>query len=75
MSLSFGYYLSFQQVGCSYSVSGRGASMSGTVIISSGSEEDLQSAVTNVGPISVAVDARSSTFRVSTQERMRSIGC
>ena len=51
-------------------MSGRGASMSGTVIISSGSEGDLQSAVANNGPISVAVDAQSNAFRVSIYSRM-----
>ena len=38
--------------------------MSGTVSIASGSEDDLQSAVANVGPIAVAVDASSNAFRV-----------
>ena len=49
---------------CSYSKSGRGARISGSISITSGSEEDLQSAVANIGPISVAVDARSTAFRV-----------
>lgn len=55
-----------QQMSCSYTRSGCGATMSGSVSIKSGSESDLQSAVANIGPISVAVDARSSGFRVST---------
>ena len=38
--------------------------MSGSVEIKSGSESDLQSAVANIGPIAVAVDASSSGFRV-----------
>ena len=38
--------------------------MSGNVEIESGSESDLQSAVANIGPIAVAVDASSSGFRV-----------
>ena len=38
--------------------------MSGSVAIASGDESALQSAVANVGPISVAVDASSSGFRV-----------
>ena len=39
--------------------------MSGSIHISSGSENDLQSAVANVGPVSVAVDASNNAFRVS----------
>lgn len=39
--------------------------MSGSVSISSGNENDLQSAVANVGPIAVSVDASSNAFRVS----------
>ena len=50
---------------CSYTKSGCGATMSGSITITSGSESDLQSAVANIGPIAVAVDARSSGFRVS----------
>ena len=38
--------------------------MSGSISISSGKEDDLQSAVANVGPIAVAVDASSNGFRV-----------
>ena len=38
--------------------------MSGSISISSGNEGDLQSAVANVGPIAVAVDASSNGFRV-----------
>ena len=52
-------------MGCSYTVSGRGASISSSIGITSGSEYDLQSAVANIGPISIAVDARSNAFRVS----------
>lgn len=40
--------------------------MSGTVAIKSGSESSLQAAVANVGPVSVAVDAASTAFRVSS---------
>ena len=39
--------------------------MSGSIEISSGSESDLQSAVANVGPVSVAVDGSNNAFRVS----------
>ena len=38
--------------------------MSGSISIACGSEGDLQSAVANVGPIAVAVDATSKAFRV-----------
>ena len=38
--------------------------MSGSVIISRGSESDLQAAVAYVGPVAVAVDASSKAFRV-----------
>ena len=54
-----------QQQSCSYISSGIGAQMSGSIEISSGSEDDLQSAVANVGPVSVAVDASNNAFRVS----------
>ncbi len=39
--------------------------MSGSVSIKSGSEEDLLTAVANVGPVSVAIDGANSAFRVS----------
>ena len=54
-----------QQSSCSYKQSGLGATMSGSVSIACGSESELQSAVANVGPIAVAVDASSNAFRVS----------
>ena len=38
--------------------------MSGSVSIQCGSESDLESAVANIGPIAVAVDANSNAFRV-----------
>ena len=41
-----------------------GAQMSGSIEITSGSEDDLQSAVANVGPLSVAVDSSNNAFRV-----------
>lgn len=53
-----------QQQSCSYSSSSLGAQMSGSIEISSGSESELQSAVANVGPVSVAVDASNNAFRV-----------
>lgn len=39
--------------------------MSGSVTISSGSEDDLQRALAYIGPIAVAVDASNNAFRVS----------
>ena len=53
-----------QQAECSYSKNNRGARMSGIVRIRSGDESSLLSAVTSVGPVSVAVDASSNAFRV-----------
>ena len=53
-----------QQSACSYTQSGCGVTMSGSVEIKSSSESDLQSAVANIGPIAVAVDTSSSGFRV-----------
>ena len=38
--------------------------MSGSISISSGDEDDLQSAVAYIGPISVAVDASNNAFKV-----------
>ena len=38
--------------------------INGSRIIAQGNEEDLQSAVANMGPVSVAVDASSTSFRV-----------
>ena len=58
-----------QQQSCSFSSNGLGAQMSGSIEISSGSESDLQSAVANVGPLSVAVDGSNNAFRVSKSER------
>lgn len=42
--------------------------MSGSIEINSGSESDLQSAVANVGPVSVAIDASNNAFRVNIWE-------
>ena len=38
--------------------------MSGIIMISSGSESNLQAALTYVGPVAAAVDAQSTGFRV-----------
>ena len=58
---------SIQQQSCSYSSSGVCAQMSGSIQLTSGSEDDLQSAVANVGPVAVAVDANNNAFRVSME--------
>ncbi len=55
----------FQQTSCSYSKSNKGASMSGTVQVKTGSESDLQAAVATAGPVAVAVDGSPNYFRVS----------
>ncbi len=39
--------------------------MSGSVSINSGNEDDLLTAVANVGPVAVAIDGANSAFRVS----------
>ena len=59
-------HASTQQKSCSYSTQYVGATMTGTVSIKSGSEGDLMNALTTMGPISVAVDARSHGFRVNS---------
>jgi len=46
--------------------------MSGTVAIQSGSESNLQAAVANVGPVSVAVDGKSNAFRVRSRRAVAS---
>ena len=38
--------------------------MSGSISISSGSEDDLQTALAYIGTVSVAVDASNNAFRV-----------
>ena len=53
-----------QQSSCNYNRNTRGTSMSGSVAIKSESEEDLQTAVANVGPVSVAIDGANNAFRV-----------
>jgi len=57
-------YLSLKQSSCAFNKEDRGAEMSGSVSIKSGSESDLQAAVAYVGPVAVAVDASSRAFRV-----------
>lgn len=42
-----------------------GGRINGSRVIEQGNEDDLQSAVAEIGPIAVAVDASSTAFRVS----------
>ncbi len=52
-----------QQYGCSYSPDYWGASATGIVVLSSGSEASLLAAVGSMGPVSVHVDATSTAFQ------------
>ena len=61
-------------MGCSYTESGRGAMISGSVAIKNGDEKDLQSAVAYIGPVAVAVDAQSNAFRVSKHIKQSILG-
>ena len=54
-----------QQGQCKFNKSFIGATEAGVVMITSGSEADLQAAVATAGPISVAIDGTSNAFRVS----------
>lgn len=54
-----------QQMPCTFSYKDVAATMSGIIMIRSGSETDLQAAVAFAGPIAVAVDASSTAFRVN----------
>jgi len=47
---------------CRYNPNNKGAEVTGLVDIPSGSEQDLQQAVAQVGPISVAIDANHDSF-------------
>ena len=58
------FSLHTQQTSCIYDDDYRGAYMSGTVQIKSGSETYLKAAVASAGPVSVAVDGKSNAFRV-----------
>lgn len=57
---------------CQFNKDHVGATMSGMVMIQSGSESELHAAVAYVGPVAVAVDARSNGFRVCTQQQPNS---
>lgn len=54
-----------QQSYCRYATGSLGAEITGMIQVASGNENDLQTALAYVGPISVAVDASSAAFRVS----------
>ena len=49
---------------CAFVREGAVVDINGSIIIEQGNEADLQVAVANEGPVSVAVDASSSSFRV-----------
>ena len=59
------YSFKSQKGQCKFSKDYIGARESGVVAIGYGDESDLKAAVALKGPVSVAVDARSSSFRVS----------
>ncbi|KAL5493700.1 hypothetical protein EMCRGX_G014919 [Ephydatia muelleri] len=52
-----------KQSSCQYNSKNSGASATGAVGISYGSESDLMAAVATVGPVAVAVDANTNAFR------------
>ena len=56
---------SLQKLSCQYNSGLVVASISGNKRVLSGNETQLQLAVANIGPISVAVDASSRAFRVN----------
>ena len=59
------YIPSYLQQGvCQYTRKHYGGTMTAYVAIQSGNEHDLMSAVARIGPIAVAVDASSKSFRV-----------
>ena len=58
-------YLSLQQTGCSFDRYTVGADITGIISIREGSEYHLQTALASAGPISIAVDASTNSFRVS----------
>ena len=62
--LSYNCFIPLQQNSCSYASNHKGATQSGVSQIKSGDESALLAAVYSVGPISVAVDARSNAFKV-----------
>ena len=62
--IGLAYAHASQQMHCHFNKAHVGATMSGMVMIQSGSESELHAAVAYVGPVAVAVDARSNGFRV-----------
>lgn len=53
-----------QQGQCKYSKEDVGASEAGIVLIPTGKEDKLESAVATAGPIAVAIDATANSFKV-----------
>lgn len=66
-----------QKLSCKYNTSHSVAHINGSVNLAAGNESQLQMAVANVGPISVAVDASSRTFRVGNKHTYKhtSLSC
>ena len=62
---------SLQQMGCSFDRGAVGADITGIISITQGSEYHLQTAVASAGPISVAVDASTNSFRVRSLQRTK----
>lgn len=54
-----------QQSSCQFNISSGVTRIKGTVAIAQGNETQLQSALANIGPVSVAIDASTRSFRVS----------
>ena len=52
-------------MGCKFDKESVGADITGVITITSGSEYYLQYALASAGPISVAVDGSTNSFRVS----------
>ena len=61
--------LVLKESSCAFVREGVAASINGSKIIEQGNEGDLQAAVAQIGPVSVAVDASDSTFRVYIQSQ------
>lgn len=63
--LNVNYTIPLQDGKCRFAATNVGANDTGFVDVASKDENALQSAVANVGPISVAIDASHITFQVS----------
>lgn len=69
------YHYQGMQMPCNFTSGGVGATMSGVVTIPMGSEYDLMAAVSYAGPVSVAVDASSTSFRFYSSGVYDSVRC